>query len=131
MHGRRPPHRRHDGEAGSSRAAATPPPPPFTEFSNDESYLSLESPSTDDGEDLLKIVDQVELDARVFAKSVRSERRAEKRRRADAKFEEVMNEVRLEQGLRQDAEHTARAREWEEVRRHQRVNQAFAFSDSE
>jgi hypothetical protein len=115
--------------------AATPPPPPpapFTESSDDDdSYSSLESPSTDDGEDLLKIVDQVELDARVFAKSVRSERRAEKRRRADAKFEEVMNEVRLEQGLRQDAEHTARTREWEEVRRRQRLNQAFAASDSE
>ena len=62
---------------------------------DDESYSSLESPSTDDGEDLLKIVDQVELDARVFAKSVRSERRAEKRRRADAEFEDVMNEARL------------------------------------
>ena len=60
-----------------------------------------------------------------------SERRAEKRCRADAKLEEVMNKVRLEQGLRQDTEHTARAREWEEVRRRQRLNPAFAASDSE
>ena len=97
---RRPPQRRHDGEAGSSWAAASPQPPPpaaaFTESSDDdESYSSLESLSTDDGADLLKIVDQVELDARVFTKSVRSERRAEKRRCFDAKFEEVMNDVRL------------------------------------
>ena len=97
---RQPPQRHHDGEAGSSRAVATPQSPPpaasFTESSDDdESYSSLESLSTDDGADLLKIVVQVKLDARVFTRSVRSERRAEKRRRFDAKFEEVMNDVRL------------------------------------
>ena len=91
VRGRRPSQQRHDGEAGSSRAwraawllfgdptAATPPlplPPPFTESSGDDgSYSSLKSPSTDDGKDLLKIVDQNKMDARVFTKSVRSERR--------------------------------------------------------
>ena len=130
-----PPPRRHGGDAGSSRAAAPAPPPPLpassAESSDDESYSSIDSVSTDDGDELIKIVDPDELEARVLAKSVRSQRRAEKRRRVDAEYEEVMNEVRLEQGLRQDAEHTARAREWEEVRRRQRLNRAFAFSDSE
>ena len=42
-----------------------------------------------------------------------------------------MNEARLEQGLRQDAKHAARVREWDEVRRRQCLNLAFAFSDSE
>ena len=41
-----------------------------------------------------------------------------------------MNEARLEQGLRQDTEHAACVREWDEVRRRQRLNRAFAFSDS-
>ena len=71
-----------------SRAAALAPPPPSpsTEHSDDESYSSVDSISTDDGDELVRIVDPVELEARVLAKSVRSERRAEKRRRADAEF---------------------------------------------
>ena len=95
-----------------SRAAALAPPPPTpsTEYNDDESYWSIDSISTDDGDELVRIVDPVELEARVLAKSVRSERRTEKRRRADAEFEDVMNEVRLEQDLRQDAEHTSRER---------------------
>ena len=93
-----PPPRRHDGAAGSSRAAALAPPlpAPSTEPSDDESYSSVDSVSTDDGDELVKIVDPVELEARVLAKSMRSVRGAEKRRRVDAEYEEVMNEVRLE-----------------------------------
>ena len=115
------------------RGREPPPPPPLvsgpplptpsTESSDDEyTYSSVESHSTDDGEELIKIVDPDELEARVLAKSVRSERRAAKRRRAEADFVEVMNVARLEQGFRQDAEHTARAQEREEVRRRQRLN---------
>ena len=88
-----------------SRAAALAPPPPThsTKHSDDESYSSVDSISIDNGDELVKIV---ELEACVLAKSVRSEHHAEKRHRADAEFEVVMNEVRLEQGLWQDAEHT-------------------------
>ena len=125
-----PPPRRPDEEVGSSRAAARAPPlpAPSTEPSDDKSLSSVYSDSTDDGEEL---VDPDELEARVLAKSVRSERRAEKRRRADAEFQEVMNEVRLRQGFRQDAEHTAREREWDEVWRRQRLNQVYPPSHSE
>ena len=62
-------------------------------------------------EELVKIIDPVELEAWVLAKSVHSECRTEKHSRVDAEFEEVMNKVCLEQGLWQDVEHTARARE--------------------
>ena len=113
-----------------SRAAALAPPlpTPSTEHSDDESYSSVDSISTDDGDELVKIVDPVKLEARVLAKSVRSEHHTEKRHRADAEFEDVMNEARLEQGLRQDTEHAARVREWDEVRRRQRLNRTFVFS---
>ena len=110
---------------------APPPPTPSTEHRDNESYSSIDLISTDDGDELVRIVNPVELEAHVLAKSVRSERRAEKCRHVDAEFEDVMNEARLEQGLRQDAEHTARVREWDEVQRRQRLNRAFAFSDSE
>ena len=114
-------HRR-GGEAPPQ--SAPPLPAPSTESSDDEySYSSVELDSTDDGEELVKIVDPHELEARVLAKSVRSERRAAKRRRAEAEFVEVMNMARQEQGLCQDAEHTCRVREWEEVRRRQCLNQ--------
>ena len=81
-----------------SRAAvlAPPPPTPSTEHSDDNSYSSVDSISTSDSDELIKIVDPVELEARVLAKSVRSERHMEKRCHADAEFEDVMNEVRLE-----------------------------------
>ena len=42
-----------------------------------------------------------------------------------------MNEVRQRQGFQQDAEHTSREREWDEVRRRQRLNQLYISSDSE
>ena len=98
--------------------SAPPLPTPSTESSDDEyTYSSVESDSADDGEELVKIVEPDELEARVLAKSVRFERCVAKRHRAEAEFVEVMNVARLEKGLRQDAEHTARAREREEVRR--------------
>ena len=85
-----PPPRRHGGDAGSSRAAAPDPPPPLpapsAESSDNESYSNIDFVSTDDGEELIKIVDPEELEARVLAKSVRSHRRAEKRRRVDAEY---------------------------------------------
>ena len=105
-------------------ALAPPLPTPSTEHSDDESYSSIDSISTDNSDELVKIADPVELEVRVLAKSMCLERHAEKRHRADAEFEDVMNEVRLEQGLWQDAEHTARAREWDDPA-------AFAFSDNE
>ena len=82
--------------------SAPPLPAASTESSDDElySYSSVESGSTDDGEELAKIVDPDELEARILAKSVRSERRAVKRHRAEAELLEVMNEAQLEQGLR-------------------------------
>ena len=103
---------------------APPPPTPSSKHSDNESYSSVDSISTDDDDELVRIVNPVELEAHVLAKSVRSEHHVEKHRRAEAEFENVMNEVRLEQGLRQDAEHTARAREWDDPA-------AFAFSDNE
>ena len=108
-----------------------PLPAPSTEPNDDESFSSVYSDSTDDGEELIKIVDPNKLEARVLTKSVRSERRAEQRCRADAEFQEVMNELRLRQGFRQDAEHTAREQEWDEVRRRQHLNQVYPSSDSE
>ena len=36
-----------------------------------------------------------------------------------------MNEELLTQGFKKDAEQTAREREWEEVRRRQRLNQVY------
>ena len=104
---------------------------PSTESSDDElySYSSVKSDSTDDGEELAKIVDPDKLEARVLAKSARSERRAVKRRRVEAGLLEVMKEAQLEQVLWQDAQYTARVREWEEVRRRQRLNQIFTSSD--
>ena len=111
--------------------SAPPLPAPSTESSDDElySYSSVESDSTNDDEELAKIVDPDELEARVLAKSVRSEHRVVKRRRAKAGLLEVMNEAQLEQGLRQDAQYTARPRECEEVRRRERLNQIFTSSN--
>ena len=56
-----------------SRAAtlAPPPPKPSTEHSDDESYSIIDLISTDDSDELVRIVDPVELEARVLAKSVR------------------------------------------------------------
>ena len=97
---------------------------PSTDSSDDEyTYSSIESYSTDDGEELIKIIDLDELEAHVLAKSLRSERLTTKLRRAEAEFVEVMNVARMEQGLRQDAEHTAREREREEVLRRHCLNQ--------
>ena len=124
-----PPPGRHNAEAGSSleaargrgQAAGRGPPlqamPPHENDSN-KSFSSLESASTDDGEELARILDPDEVVARVLAKSLRSKRRDEKQRRAGAEFVEAMNEEALETGLRQDAEHTARQREgacWKEI----------------
>ena len=105
---------------------------PSTESSDDEyTYSSVESDSTDDGEELVKIVDPDELEACVLTKSVCFERHAERRCRAEAELQEVMNEVRLRQGFRQDVGYTAREREWDKVRCRQRLNQLFTSSHSE
>ena len=68
---------------------------PSTKSSDDElySYSSVKSDSTDDGEELAKIVDPDKLEARVLAKSMYSERSTVKRRRAEAELLEVMNEA--------------------------------------
>ena len=56
-------------------------------------YLSVKSDSPDDGEELAKIIDPNELEACILAKSVHFERRAVKRRRAEAEILEVMKEA--------------------------------------
>ena len=75
--------------------------PPYKNNS-DESFSSLESASTDDGEELARILDPDELEARVLSKSLHIKHRDEKRRRAGAEFVEAMNEEALETGLWQD-----------------------------
>ena len=107
-----------NAEVGSSLAAARGRGPPLQavpphENDSDYSFSSLESASTDDCEELARILDPNEVEARVLSKSLRSKRCDEKRRRAGAKFVEAMNEEALETGLRQDAEHTSRQREWD------------------
>ena len=84
------------GEA--SPPSAPPLPAPSIESSDNElySYSSIKSDSTDDGKELAKIVDPDELEARVLAKSVRPEHRAEQWRCAEAELLEVMNEAQLE-----------------------------------
>ena len=78
------------------RAAAHAPPlsVPSTESSDDESYSSFVS--TDDDEELTKIFDPDELEARVLAKSMHYEHRAAKLCWEEAEFPEVMNEAQLE-----------------------------------
>ena len=59
--------------------SATPLPMSLTESNDDEySYSNVESDSTDDGDELVKIVDPDELEECVLAKSVCSERRVAK-----------------------------------------------------
>ena len=129
-----PPSARHNPKAGSSLAAARGRGPPLHavlphENDFDKSFSSVELASTDDGEELARILDPDELEARVLSKSLRTKRRDEKRRRAGAEFVEALNEEAMETGLRQDAEHTARQREWDEERR--RLKELFSSSDSE
>ena len=98
-----PPPGCHNAQAGSSlvavrgRATAAGRGPPLQavlphENDSDYSFPSLESASTDDGEELARILDPDEVEARVLSKSLRSKRRDEKRRRAGAEFVEAMNE---------------------------------------
>ena len=95
-----PPPGRHNAEAGSSLAAArrrgrgqaaargpsaargpTLHAVPPHENDSDKSFSSLESASTDDGEELARILDPDELETRVLSKYLCTKRRDEKRRR--------------------------------------------------